>query len=135
MRQPLLKTVKPRRQYPETRLQKAIVQHLMLLGVPEMEFFAVPNGVKMSPRTAALQKSLGMKAGVPDLVIDISGIIHYLEVKAAGKLNNLSPDQSYFLNEAWKRGAHFAVVDSIDVAIKILEAWGAIRKRTQKVVA
>jgi len=124
-RQPLLKAAKKPRQYPETKLQQVIVQHLWFRGAADMEYFTVPNGVRMSPRTAAHQKSIGLKAGVSDLVIDVAGKIHYLEVKAKG--GKQSAEQLAFQARALKRGAQYAVVDNIDTALQYLETWQAIK--------
>lgn len=121
---------KPKRQFPETELQKKICQLLLLTGKPNMIYFAVPNGVRMSIRTAAHQKAIGMRAGVSDLVIDIGGRIHYLEVKA--KDGRQSPEQKAFEATATAQGSPYSVVYNFMEAQAILEQWGAIRpsKRT-----
>ena len=132
-RQPLLSKPKAKRQYPETALQRVIVQHLMLRGAPDMEYFAVPNGVKLAQRTAAHQISIGMRAGVSDLVIEVGGIVHYMEVKAKG--GKQSDAQKAFQDRALKRGAAYALVDNIDTALQYLETWNAIRPRTKTSVS
>ena len=127
--QPQLRQPKKKRQYPETALQRAIVQILLLTRKPNVIYFAVPNGVKMAPRTAAHQKSIGMLAGVSDLVIDIGGRIHYLEVKAPG--GKQSPDQLAFEAATIAQESPYMVVNNINDAIFVLEEWGAIRPRSK----
>lgn len=129
MNQPVLKFYsKPKavRKYPETHLQMAICQHLMLLGASDMLWYSIPNGAKLAKRTAIHMKRTGMTAGAADLAIIVNGHPYFMEVKAAkGKQ---SPAQKDFEQRANMAGAMYTVVDNIDMAIRTLRSWGAIRK-------
>lgn len=129
MSQPALKFYsKPKaaRQYPETHLQMAICQHLMLLGASDMLWYSIPNGAKLAKRTAIHMKRTGMTAGAADLAIIVDGRPYFMEVKVKG--GKQSPAQKDFEQRANMAGAVYVVVDSIDTAIKTLRSWGAIRK-------
>jgi hypothetical protein len=127
-----LKFYSKKRDYPETRLQKVVVQHLRLVGTRGMIFFAIPNGVKMSPRTANLQKSIGMLAGVADLCIVIDGKAFFLELKSS--VGKQSPEQIAFEQDCKDAGVPYVMANSIDTALNALRTWGALRidKRRQQ---
>src|SRR5262249_52463218 len=71
-----------RRQHPEDCVQRAVCQHLQLRGVRGLLFWHAPNGGKRRPIEAAIMKSLGVRAGVADLILLHSGRIFALELKA-----------------------------------------------------
>jgi hypothetical protein len=117
--------MKPKRDNPEGRLQRAIVQHLMLAGVPGMIFFSVPNESKRSIPVAMDLKAKGLRAGVSDLVILKDGAAYCLEVKAKGEKQ--SEKQLLFEMDCGFAGVPYAVVDNIDAAICQLRTWQVIR--------
>jgi hypothetical protein len=57
---------------PESAVQKAVFQHLAARGCGFA--FHVPNGGWRSPVEAAIQKGLGVKPGVPDLIVIKDGL-------------------------------------------------------------
>jgi hypothetical protein len=73
---------------PEDQIQRSVVQALTLARV---HFFPVPNGGKRSRLEAAIMVGLGVKAGVPDIIITsrLPNFPHArggaLEIKAPGK--------------------------------------------------
>jgi hypothetical protein len=126
--QPALKfNTKPKaaRQYPETSLQKAVVQHLLLTGVPDMLWYSIPNGAKLAKRTAVHMKATGMTAGAADLAIIVAGHCYFMELKAKG--GKQSDAQKAFEARAFAAGATYVVADNINTAIDYLTAWKAIR--------
>jgi hypothetical protein len=101
----------PRRRQPETQLQRAIVQHYRARATPGTFMFAVPNGGLRSPIEAAIQKSTGTIAGIPDTIWIRDGKVYGLEIKtAAGKPTRaqapiaVSPTASTGRSSVWKPG-------------------------------
>ena len=117
-RQPLLKP-KAKRAQPEAQLQRAVVQVLRLMALPNVIWYSSTTGVKMAPRTAAHMKAMGMTAGVPDLCfVGRSGIPFFLELKSAkGKQ---SPEQVSFQTKCNLNGTVYGLVNNIDDAIEWL---------------
>ena len=113
------------RQNPEFRIQAAIVQMVRFLADPQIIWYHVPNGNKLAPRTAAHNKSLGVLAGVSDLVFDKGGRNHYLEVKAPN--GRLSPEQKLFRDTCLETQRPYEVVYSVDEAREVLKRWGILR--------
>lgn len=92
---------KPRKNlYSEEALQIALAIFLNNLERTTKAFrwFHVPNGGKRGILTAKKLKAQGVKPGVPDIIILLSGGRSiFLELKAEGGV--LSPDQKQFAND------------------------------------
>jgi hypothetical protein len=73
-----------RHRRPEDQIQRAVLEHLRIRGARDAFAFAVPNGGGRSPIEAAIMKGLGIRAGVPDLIIIHVGKTYGLELKAYG---------------------------------------------------
>jgi len=69
---------------PEQLLQRAVCEHLNTRAVPRCYWFHVGNGGWRSPIEAKAFKGLGVKAGVPDLILIHDGRTYGLELKADG---------------------------------------------------
>jgi hypothetical protein len=69
---------------PEQEIQKAVLAHLKVRGVPSILYFHVPSGGYRRPIEAAIFTSLGAIPGIPDLIIIKGGHCFALELKAAG---------------------------------------------------
>jgi hypothetical protein len=110
---------------PEDAIQRAIVQHLRARGVAGLVFFHVPNGGKRGAVEGAIFKSLGVRAGVADLILFHAGKSFALELKA----DNGRPtvEQLAFLSEIERAGAFTAMPRGLDAAIATLEAWGLLK--------
>jgi hypothetical protein len=116
----------PRRENPEERLQAAIVQHLHLRAPVNVIWYHPANGGLRSKRTAARMKAQGVVAGVADLAFVLSdGRAAFMELKAP--TGRLSPAQKAFQEKCAAMDVEHAVVSDIDTALRILEAWGAIK--------
>src|SRR5215470_11057860 len=76
---------------PEQEIQRAIFEHLAVRGVPGTFSFHVPNGGWRSRVEAAILKGMGVRAGVPDVILIRDSEMYALEIKAAG--GRLSPAQ------------------------------------------
>lgn len=112
----------------EENLQETVVQYLTILEMQgKLAFHAVPNGGKRNRITAAILKGQGVKAGVADIEIQWSHAkVGYLEMKAPGKIKNLSAAQKAWRDKMRKLGHLYEVADSLDMVIKILIEWGAL---------
>lgn len=115
---------------PEEQIQRAVVQHLHARGVPGLVFFHVPNGGKRRPIEAAIFKSMGVRAGVADLILVHRGKIYALELKAPG--GRATEAQMKFLSEIDAAGAYTAMPASLDAALATLETWGLLRGSSVK---
>ena len=114
-----------RRQQPEAQIQRAVIQHLRLRPAAGVFAFHVPNGGARRPIEAAILKSLGVTAGVPDLIIVKDGHTHCLELKSeSGRLTAAQKATHDALRAA---GASVAVADNLDAALQQLEEWQLLR--------
>jgi hypothetical protein len=113
---------------PEQEIHKAVVSHLNWRAMPGVFFFHPPNGGYRSKIEGAIFKGLGVKRGVPDLIIFYSGQIFGLELKASH--GRLSPSQTKCLNDMEVAGARTSIAHSIDEALVTLECWGVLRRDT-----
>jgi hypothetical protein len=114
-----------RRMRPEQAIQRAVLQHLEIRAKLGTFWFHVGNGGWRTPVEAAVFKGLGVKAGVPDLIIIREGRCYGLELKADG--GRITPIQrtAHVLMEA--AGAQIAVAAGLDAALSQLEEWGLLR--------
>jgi hypothetical protein len=113
------------RSRPEQQIQRAIIDHLKWRGVPGVFAFAVPNGGWRSTVEAAIFKSLGVVAGIPDVLILHDGCCYALEIKSdRGRLTDVQRDAHGRMREA---GACVAVVHGIDAALAQLAEWRLLR--------
>lgn len=111
---------------PEQNIQRAVFQHLRARSMPGVFAFHVPNGGRRSKIEAAIMKGLGVRSGVPDVIVFYRAQIFGLELKAKG--GRLSPAQRQTLNEMEVAGARTAVAGSLDEALFTLECWGVLRR-------
>jgi hypothetical protein len=118
-----------RRRRPEDTIQRAVLQHLAVRPAGELFAFHVANGGRRLPIEAAILKGLGVKAGVPDLVIIKAGHTYALELKAPrGRTSDAQADTIQAMQRA---GATVAVAVGLDYAIARIEGWGLLRGVTQ----
>ena len=117
---------KTRRANPEARLQKCLLQHLKLRGVPGLLYFHPANEGRRSAIAGANLKAMGMLPGVADLVLCHEGRAYFLEVKAKGQ--KLSGAQTAFDVAASEADCPYEWADNIDAALMILNHWGLLRR-------
>ena len=110
----------------EQQLQRSVLAHLGRRGMPGLWWCHVPNGGYRGAIEAAIFKSLGVIAGVPDLLLIFSGKTYGLELKAA-KGGRLSPAQIRTQEQMRQAGAIVATVTGIDEALQQLESWGLLK--------
>lgn len=114
-----------RRKSPESAIQRAVVQHLRMRGVPGLVFFHVPNGGYRSKSEAAQFKAMGTLPGVSDLLLFHRGKLFCLELKAPG--GRASEAQLKFIADIDRAGAFTALAEGLDAALATLEAWSLLR--------
>jgi hypothetical protein len=116
-----------RRKRPEDALQRAVLEHLRLRGPRTAYWFHVANGGGRSPIEASILKGLGVRAGVPDLIIIYDGKTYGLELKADGnKPTRLQIEAQDAMRAA---GAAVAVAVGLDAVLQQLKQWQLLRGR------
>lgn len=112
------------RKRPEQDLQVAVMQYIRVVA-PEAEAIHIPNGGYRRKHEAAILKGMGVKAGVPDiLVMWASGNAAFIELKSPTRRNDVSAAQDRFLERLSLLGIPNAVCCSLDDVAKNLKAWG-----------
>lgn len=110
-----------KRKNPEEQLQKAIVVAIGRLA-PRTFVCHIPNGGKRGLYEASRLKAMGVKRGVPDLLLILSsGEVAFIEVKAEG--GSLSPEQKDFRDFCLDRNTKWACLNDLSQVKTLLEAW------------
>lgn len=113
---------------PEQAIQKAVFEHIRQRGMPGLVAWHTPNGGHRKPIEAAILKSMGVRAGVSDVICVHKGKIYAMELKAPG--GRATEAQLKFLSDIDAAGAFTAMPASLDAALATLEAWGLLRGST-----
>jgi hypothetical protein len=117
-----------RRQHHEDCVQRAVCQHLQLREVRGLLWWHTPNGGKRRPIEAAIMKSLGVRAGVADLILLHAGRMFALELKAEDGRPTVA--QMKFVsdfNAAVAPNGGACISRGLDRALGVLETWGLLR--------
>lgn len=114
---------------PEQQIHQAIVAHLRQRGVPGLVFFHVPNNVGIRGRRGAIQgaiaKSMGVRAGVSDIVALYESRFFALELK--DDKGRPTEEQLRFHDDVRAAGGYVSIAYGVDAALRTLETWGLIR--------
>lgn len=113
---------KRKRAHPEQDFQKGVVELLPRMLAGNAMFFHIPNGGKRNAREAAKFKAMGVRAGVPDIVILADGRAYFMELKAGR--GALTQSQREFHAALGRAGCPTAVVRDADDLIAALKEWG-----------
>jgi hypothetical protein len=114
-----------RRQQPEVQIQRAVIECLAWCARPGVFAFHVPNGGFRKPIEAAILKSIGTVAGIPDIVCVFKGRVYALELKSeGGRVTDVQCVVHARLREA---GAEVAVAYGLDAALAQLQSWQLLR--------
>lgn len=108
-----------KRNHPEKAIHAAVIGHWRAAGFPGTLVATIPNeGAFGQP---------GLTKGLPDLLVLSPELpVGFIELKAdKGKL---SPDQEAFAAMCAAMEIHHAVTYGRDEPIRILEAWGVVRR-------
>lgn len=115
----------------EDEEQQAVVEWARVLEKrhPELlNLYHVPNEGKRSKAEAARQQRMGLRRGVPDLILDYpKGIYHGLRVEMKVKPNKTTADQEAWLERLARAGYCVAVCYSAREAIETIEAYIKLR--------
>src|SRR6266513_2865366 len=109
-----------RRRRPEQADQRALFQHFAARAAKGVFACHVPMGGVRSVVEAAILKSMGAVAGVPDVLAIKNGKAFLLELKAAG--GKLSPAQVACHARLEAAGAVVGIARGIDEALRWCEA-------------
>jgi len=114
--------VRPR----EIRLHLDVARVLREHCLPEWVWWHTPNGGKRDVITGAQLKLMGVRAGVPDIIlISPHGSVRLLELKRPGE--TLSDAQEEFRIHCIRHGIAHAIAYDIDQALIALDAWSCLR--------
>jgi hypothetical protein len=130
-----------KRTNPESDLQRAVLAHLRTRGAAGLVYFHVPQGNKLggarSAKGVAIQgsinKGLGVRKGVSDLILCCEGKFFALELKVPGRTP--TEEQLEFIAEVNNAGGFAAWCQGLDRALGILESWGVLRGKSQELAA
>lgn len=107
---------------PEQELQQSIMQLLGIIYQAAVAFH-VPNGGWRSPIEAGIMKKMGVKSGVPDILIARPhGRMGWIEVKAPGS-GRLSDNQKAVHEQLRKLGHSVHTVDGVQRVVELVEDW------------
>jgi hypothetical protein len=122
------------RRRPEQQLQRAVLDHLRWRGAPGLWWCHYPAGGFRSAIEAAIFKSLGTAAGVPDLLLVHRGQLYGLELK--GARGGRPSDAQIATHEAMRRaGAVVGTAWGLDHALALLATWGLLRPDVSNQIA
>jgi hypothetical protein len=107
------------RHHLEDDLHIAVVRYLSLALPDDAFWFHVPNGGKRGKAEAGRFKAMGVKAGVPDIVIIYGGAPYFIELKA--DKGRLSKAQRETLEALVKAEAVVKVCRSLEEVSELLD--------------
>ncbi len=109
----------------EDKIHRAVVQHLKVRGRKDCVWLHCPNGGQRNKTEAARFVGLGVKPGVPDIMIIMDGSVYGLELKS--DTGRLSPAQRAMHEQMRTAGATVETTRGLDDAIGQLETWGVLK--------
>lgn len=108
---------------PEQRLQIAVGQFLDVALPRDAFWFHCPNGGARTKAEAGIFKAMGLKAGIPDIMIVWRGAVFCVELKA-DKNGRLSVAQSICHSALLGAGARVVLAWSIEGVANELHTFG-----------
>jgi hypothetical protein len=117
-----------RRAQIETRVQRAICQHLQARAAKGVFWYAIPNGGARSKVEAKIMQGTGTRAGVPDLGFVFEGKPYFLEVKA-DETSRATEHQLKAISDINEAGGFACIGYGLDRCLRILEEWGLLKGR------
>jgi hypothetical protein len=113
---------------PEQRLQRAVADYLAWALLPPTWFTAIPAGGGGELRGRIL-KGMGLRAGVPDILIVHEGRAHWVELKSAR--GSLSEAQRTTHSALTATGCPVVVCRALDDVQAALTAWRIATRDTK----
>ena len=117
---------------PEFRLHCICATYLTACLKPPAWWTSLEHGVKLPPATARRLQRVGVRAGIPDILIINEGLAYWIELKAP-KTGRLSEAQILTRDRLWDAGACWAMARSLDELRARLIAWGIPLRETKMV--
>lgn len=108
----------------EDQIQAAVLRQLRYRHSDNLVYFAVPNGGYRDVVAGARLKSMGVRAGVSDLILLHDGQAFALELKT--EKGRPTDAQHAFLSDWIAAGGKGHIAYGLDEALATLEAWGLI---------
>ena len=109
----------------ESLIQGAVVEHWLLLGLPDTLVAAIPN--------ANAHGQPGLTKGLPDLLVlgpSVPGFVGFIELKRTAR-SIVSNDQLAFKNICWALRIPCELCIGRDEPISVLERWGVVRPQAR----
>jgi hypothetical protein len=104
----------------EAQIQAATLEHWLKLGVPNSLVAAIPNAGAMGQP--------GLTCGLADLLVLAPGLpVGFIELKR-DRSSVFSDAQIEFGSLCDKLGVRYAIAVGRDEPIRVLEAWGAVKR-------
>jgi hypothetical protein len=113
------------RRRPEDAIQRAVFQHLRARAERGVFAFHPANGGYRKPVEAARLKGLGVKAGVPDIIVIHEGKVFALELKT--ETGRPTEAQLAAIDAINRAGGFATIANGLDAALRCLEAWEILR--------
>jgi hypothetical protein len=113
----------------EIDIHRGVCKHLKARGAPGLLWWHTPNGGRRGKVEGAIFKSLGVLAGVADLILVCDGKMFALELKADDGRPTVS--QMQFIsdfNAAIAPNGGACIVHGLDRALRTLEIWKLIKE-------
>ena len=117
-----------RHKRPEEMFQRAVARYLDLALPADAVWFHPPNGGARSKAEAGIFKAMGVKAGVPDLIIVYRGRVVAIELKS--EHGRLSPAQKAMHERLTRAGALVYTATRIEHVEGFLRATVPLRATT-----
>lgn len=113
------------KRYIEDTLQKSCVQWFDLqYGHLSWALFHVPNGGQRNAKEAAKFKAMGVRPGVPDLILILPrGGYHYLALELKVGKNKQTENQKWYQSKMTENGGKYVVIRSLDDFIETVNTY------------
>lgn len=115
---------------PEYRLHCVVADYLNRCLKPPAWWTSLEHGVKLPPPTWRRLARIGVRGGVPDILLVHEGRAHWIELKA--ERGRLSDAQELTRDALLAAGARWAEVRSLDALRASLEAWDVPTREQRK---
>lgn len=108
----------------EEEEQAALFQYAEWQKHPWNLLFAIPNGGKRSPKTGAMLKRTGTKAGIPDIFLPVARSPHYgLFIELKSLKGRIQPHQQVWHENLRKEGYAVEVCRGCEDAVKAIKEY------------
>jgi len=108
----------------EEALHRQVAAVLSAYAAPGVVWWHTPNGERRDPVTASKLSAMGVRPGVPDIVIIVRGRTYGLELKSGeGRVSRAQED---FIAAAEGAGMHIEVARSFGSACRFLARISAL---------